>query len=188
MGFEPLFALLIATSATPPAARVGTIFERLVTRNGDICPLRIEPPLRRCRGSVVVIAGKRPRAGAGIERITISKGMAELARDDDSLAFVLAHELAHIQLAHVPGRAGKAGELDADRTALWLTARAGFNPAAAIGLVARVAGSRGFLFITAGGHPSPKRRRREIAAELVRIQAAQASGVPLAPPMFVSPR
>ena len=178
MAFEALLALLAVSG---PAERVAAVGRQLVASNADICPVRTME--HACRGTFVLVAGKRPRAGAGAERISVSEGMVAVAGSEDGLAFVLAHELAHIQLSHVPGRAGKAGELAADRAALWLMARAGYDPRVAPEVVRRVGRARGALTITAGGHASPTARRQALRAELDRIAAAGNPGL-LRPPMF----
>ena len=68
--------------------------------------------------------------------VAISKGMYEDFRNDDELASVLAHEVAHIcmdgKTGHLPAtlEESRAHESNADQLAVEFVTRAGFNPRA----------------------------------------------------------
>ena len=68
--------------------------------------------------------------------VAISKGMYEDFRNDDELASVLAHEVAHISMVgktgHLPAtlEESRAHESNADQLAVEFVTRAGFNPRA----------------------------------------------------------
>ncbi len=66
--------------------------------------------------------------------VAISKGMYEDFRNDDELASVLAHEVAHISMAgkagHLPAtlEESRAHEFNADQLAVVFATKAGFDP------------------------------------------------------------
>lgn len=135
--------------------------------------------------------------------IFISDGMANLALDEDQLAFVLAHELAHAVLEHrtQPDVVGVRGglnwaismrrglslssEADADRMGLFLVARAGFDPYRAVEFLSRWEtvdeGARGPQINTGGIYESAAGRRRALAPVLEDIAARRAAGRALIP-------
>ncbi|MCS6627384.1 M48 family metallopeptidase [Roseibacterium beibuensis] len=135
--------------------------------------------------------------------IFISDGMANLAQNEDELAFVLAHELAHAVLEHrtQPDVTGVRGglnwalsmrrglslsaEADADRLGLFLVARAGFDPVRAVEFLTRYEaadGGAGSVQINAGGiYESAAGRRRALQPVLEDIAARQAAGRALIP-------
>lgn len=135
--------------------------------------------------------------------IFISDGMANLAENEDQLAFVLAHELAHAVLEHrsQPDVAGVRGRLnwaismrrglslsseaDADRMGLFLVARAGFDPYRAIEFLSRWEavdeGARGPQINTGGVYESAAGRRRALGAVLEDIAARKTAGRALIP-------
>lgn len=143
------------------------------------------------------------RSRADGRNIFISDGMVGVAANDDQLAFVLAHELAHAVLEHrtqpdVTGARGAANasitlrrglslsaEADADRLGLFLLARAGFDPYAAVEfLTAYEAADPGARYaqINAGGvYESAPARRRALQPVLADIAARKASNRPLIP-------
>jgi len=143
------------------------------------------------------------RSRADGRNIFISDGMVGIADDDDQLAFVLAHELAHAVLEHrtqpdVTGVRGASNwaitlrrglslsaEADADRTGLFLLTRAGFDPYAAVEFLSRYeAADRGARYaqFNAGGvyEPAPVRRRalQPVLADIAARKAANRALIP----------
>jgi membrane-associated protease RseP (regulator of RpoE activity) len=143
------------------------------------------------------------RSRADGRNIFISDGMVGIADDDDQLAFVLAHELAHAVLEHrtqpdVTGVRGASNwaitmrrglslsaEADADRMGLFLLARAGFDPYMAVEFLTRYeAESRGARYaqINSGGiYESAPVRRRALQPVLVDIAARETANRALIP-------
>lgn len=143
------------------------------------------------------------RSRADGRNIFISDGMVGIADDDDQLAFVLAHELAHAVLEHrtqpdVTGVRGASNwaitlrrglslsaESDADRMGLFLLTRAGFDPYAAVEFLTRYeAADRGARYaqINVGGvYESAPVRRRALQPVLADIAARQAANRALIP-------
>lgn len=120
-----------------------------VRRGGVERAVTLRPVLACAYPTQVEVTGTLGGRADG-RHIFISDRMAGLAATDDQLAFVLAHELAHAVLEHrtrpdVTGSRGTANaaitlrrglssrsEADADRMGLFLAARAGFDPRAAM--------------------------------------------------------
>jgi beta-barrel assembly-enhancing protease len=102
-----------------------------------------------CRSRFEVSAEDEEQAYADGSIVQVTAGMAEYTKDsDDQLAGVIAHEIAHNVLRHIP-RQSEAGtpddyrrhlrryanlsrdmEEEADRLAVWLLMRAGYDPEA----------------------------------------------------------
>lgn len=103
-----------------------------------------------CRSQFQIAPSKSRSASTDGDLVTITSHLAELARDDDELAAILAHEIAHNLLRHpdrldaagVDGglfgalgkdaRAIKATEIEADRLSVWLMSNAGYDPLGAV--------------------------------------------------------
>ncbi len=69
--------------------------------------------------------------------VVITVPALEIVENSSELAFILAHELAHVALRHRrPG--DPTNELHADRLALTLVQRAGFDPCASLVVLARL--------------------------------------------------
>jgi hypothetical protein len=135
--------------------------------------------------------------------ILVSDGMANLASTDDQLAFVLAHELAHAVLEHrtqpdVTGLRGASNRLislrrglsagaeaDADHMGLFLAARAGFDPRAAMDFLdlfeAADRGARQTRGNPGGLYGPVSIRRRALEPVLADIAARRAAGRVLIP-------
>lgn len=177
---------------------------RLTVRREGVERVVALQPVRACAYDTQITIDRDPGGHAGKEMIQITTGMAGLAASDDELAFIVAHELAHAVLEHVdapadPGRPGaRNGELtlrrganpdmeaDADRLALYLLARAGYDPATAVAVLDRY--SAGQLFaawpqISVRGrvYRPPAERRPALAPVLADIAARRAEGRPLIP-------
>lgn len=143
------------------------------------------------------------RSRADGRNIFISDGMVGIAQDDDQLAFVLAHELAHAVLEHrtqpdVTGVRGASNwaitmrrglslsaEADADRMGLFLLARAGFDPYLGVEFLTRYEeADRGARYaqVNSGGvyEPAPVRRRalQPVLADIAARKAANRALIP----------
>lgn len=127
-------------------------------------------------------------------RVGISAEMLDYVASDDELALVLAHELAHNILGHnkgVPsfrvagedrsGPAKKSREMEADRWALYLMARAGYDVSVAPGFWRRWGPKTSFGIFNAGTHPGWRERAAAAKTEIVRIRALKAAGQSLIP-------
>ncbi|HYZ48710.1 MAG TPA: M48 family metallopeptidase, partial [Sphingomonas sp.] len=122
-------------------------------------------------------------------RITVSAEIVEFAQSDDELALVMAHELSHNILGHnrgyaaqriagtdLSGARGRDHEREADRWALYLLARAGYDPGVAPGFWRRWGPRTDLGILGDGSHPDWRDRAQRAEAELERIRAQQAAG------------
>lgn len=108
-------------------------------------------------------------------------GMLRFLPDDDDLAVVVGHELAHLVLGHT--RTLEQYEADADYLGLYFAARAGFDVSKAPDLWDRMARRNPYSSIDTGFYTHPLSARRSLAlrATLDEIAAHRAAGTPLEP-------
>lgn len=100
-----------------------------------------------CIASLFMINRNEVNASTFGSRIQVYSGLEALLQDDAELAFVLAHELAHVILEHTgPGKEAQVKdravrqriEIEADHLAVLLMARAGFATTAAAASIPRL--------------------------------------------------
>lgn len=194
-GLQANVAILDAALARGPATL-------RVRRDGAERDVAVHPVLACAYPTQVEVTGTF-RSRTDGRYVFISDGMANLARNDDELAFVLAHELAHAVLEHrtqpdVVGVRGASNwaismrrglsltaEADADHMGLFLAARAGFDPVRAIEFLtsweAVDAGASGPQINAGGIYASAGGRRRALQPVLEEITARKAAGRALIP-------
>lgn len=133
------------------------------------------------------------------ERVFISSALAAFSPLDDDLAVVLGHELAHNILDHrayfdevglardVLGNWGVApwelvrAEREADRVGLYLSARAGYDPARAGPYWRMLSARLPHLRMVQWGHPSAGERIQSLEGVAEEIAVLRAAGQPLIP-------
>ncbi|WP_077146109.1 M48 family metalloprotease [Sphingopyxis sp. KK2] len=125
-----------------------------------------------------------PQAAANGKLVRLTLRLAQSIADDQEMAAVVAHELAHNILRHHDRLADgrnvdliRQTELEADRLAVWLMADAGYDPAAAIRFWTR----HKKPLVRAASHPPRKERIAAIEAEIAAMQAARAADPAAAP-------
>ncbi|QHL91110.1 peptidase M48, Ste24p [Sphingomonas changnyeongensis] len=152
-----------------------------------------------CRTRFQLQPGGRLNASADGVYVQVSGALAEFAATDDELALIIAHELAHNLLGH-KARLDAAGvsrglfaglgkgasrvratEEEADRWALYLMARAGFDIAAAPAFWERFGRRADPGIFSDGTHDGWRTRVAKAEAEIARIRALQAAGAPILP-------
>ena len=193
---------LQANAATLDAAAARGPVSLRVRRAGVEREVTVRPVDACAYPTQVEVTGTR-RSRADGRNIFISDGMVSVAADDDQLAFVLAHELAHAVLEHrtqpdVTGARGASNgaitlrrglslsaEADADRLGLFLLARAGFDPYLAVEFLTRFEaadrGARYAQFNSGGIYESAPARRRTLQPVLADIAARKAANRALIP-------
>lgn len=158
-------------------------------RNGGGVALTLQPE-RGCASHFLMgrAQGLRGVSSDG-RQVGISAEMLDYVSGDDELALVLAHELAHNILGHNKGvasfrasgedrsgRSKKSREAEADRWALYLMARAGYDVSVAPGFWRRWGPKTSFGIFNAGTHPGWRDRAAAAEAEIGRIRGQQTGG------------
>lgn len=160
-------------------------------------------PVRACAYVTQVEVRDDLRALSDGRTIFVSARIVDIAQDDDQLAFLLAHELAHAVLEHatVPDVQGGRGALNADLTlrrglssraesdadtlGLYLLTRAGFDPRRGMRFLnayeTAAPGARYPQINLRGVYPSVPDRRRALEPVLNEIINRQATALPLIP-------
>ena len=155
-------------------------------------------PIVACSSFFQVDPSDEYNARADGKGVFISSTMATYAADDDDLAMILGHELAHNVLQHhpspeplgepdpVPETALPRGshwtqERDADRVGLYLMARAGFDTTKAPGFLRRFGADNWRVRYAQIGHASAEARARALEETNAEIAAKRAAGQPLRP-------
>lgn len=99
------------------------------------------------------------------EELLITSALIQSVPDDTNLALVIAHEMGHMIAGHVGQNPSQDLELEADRMALVLMARAGYDIEAAVGYWKDAAHPHD----GGGSHPSTRERYENFRDELERI-------------------
>lgn len=171
-------------------------FSLTYQRDGQSLQVTLDAP-EGCYGLVEVLAENGQRARSDGRVIQISYGMTSML-DDDQLAAVFAHELAHSVLEHrrrletagVEGgllgefgrnrRLARQVEVEADLLSVHLLANAGFDPRIAPQLWNAEAGKRlDGGFFRAGRYPSRK-TRAEMMEQEIADNLHESSGISMA--------
>lgn len=92
----------------------------------------------------------RVNAGARFYLISINKGMLEFVKNEDELAIILGHELAHFNLGHK--RSNHENEFTADRVGAIYAERAGYDRCRGVIVIKRFNSEAGDT------HPSSRER------------------------------
>ena len=167
-------------------------------RGGETLDLTLQPR-RACGYEVQLDPSDELNARADGRRLFISTALAGFARNDDELAVILGHELAHHVLGHrawneAGGAARRANEgawqaeggsggaeQQADRVGLYLAARAGYDPAVAAPFWRRFGESNWRVRFPQIGHASAGARAAALEAVEREIAARRLSGDELLP-------
>ncbi|WP_339929903.1 M48 family metalloprotease [uncultured Brevundimonas sp.] len=170
----------------------------LDVRRGDTTRTVTLQPTQACSSFFQVDPSDEYNARADGKGVFISSTMAAYAADDDDLAMILGHELAHNVLQHrpppeplgdpdeIPATALPRGnhwtqERDADRVGLYLLARAGFDTDRAPGFLRRFGADNWRVRYAQIGHASAEARARALEEANAEIAAKRAAGQPLRP-------
>jgi hypothetical protein len=145
-----------------------------------------------CGGRFTVAAGRDLNAWADGKYVAVTTRMMRYAKNDDELAFVVAHEMAHNILhhgEHAGGGSGlfaelgfgakaiKADEIAADSYAVGLLAAAGYDLAAPERFLRR-SGKFHWLDL-ATTHPGTGRRVATVRSAIARLDASRPAGAPV---------
>jgi len=170
--FAGVEAAITAIDALPVSPN-GTITLH-IERDGTVQMLGITPS-PGCGGWFDLRQSNRANASSTRRWIQLTDRMIGDLTDDDALAFIIGHEMAHRAMRLVPGHihdsCKQACEDQADRLSLAIMARAGFNPHAALTALAKLAGSDHWLDIVDG-------RRTQIATRMAKLRSFMAPAPP----------
>lgn len=140
-----------------------------------------------CASDFQIDTGGGKNAGANGHMVTISLKLSYLVKEEDLLAAVVAHELAHNILRHrayldaikvkrgigrMFGKSKKnirATEIEADRLSVWLLANAGYDPQSAIDFWKKYGRKLGKGIFSAGTHLRWKKRVAILEQEIAEM-------------------
>lgn len=144
-----------------------------VRREGQIIDATIAPETV-CGYPVNVIFSERVNGHTDGQEILVTSELLRTVDDDVNLALIVAHEMAHAIAGHMDRQPSKALELEADRMALIMMARAGFNIDEAIGYWRYAAhpDQRG----SSSSHPSIEERYNNFEKTRTEITAQRSRG------------
>lgn len=154
-------------------------------------------PRRSCGYEVQLNPSAELNARADGRRLYISTALTAFAENDDELAIILGHELAHHVLRHrswdetggagrtvtgAPGQAirGDHPERQADRVGMFLAARAGFDTTVAAPFWRRFGASNWRVRYPQLRHDSAGARAAALETVQAEIDALRGRGLPLA--------
>jgi peptidase M48-like protein len=159
----------------------------LVRRNGRQLTLRLHGQAG-CGGDVTLANSATLNAWSDGRHVVVSSAMAQMARSDDELAFVIAHEMAHNSLGHAGSSAGDARglfgllglgaarikrmEIDADSYAVALMSAGGYAPEAGISFLQNA--RRRLWWSVSLDHPGFGRRMQIVGAAIARLPSRNA--------------
>jgi membrane-associated protease RseP (regulator of RpoE activity) len=161
----------------------------LVRRAGQLLHLTIQGQ-PGCGGNVILSTSSNLNAWSDGSRVMVTTAMMQQAANDDELAFVIAHEMAHNILGHAHndsmGLFGMLGfgsarvkrmEVDADSYAVPLMNAAGYSPFGGISFLQETSRRMWWSDLSLD-HPSFGRRIKIVTAAIGRLP--QANGLRLA--------
>jgi Zn-dependent protease with chaperone function len=197
-------------SAPPSYERMSQLLERLdaalkrgpitidVRRGGEKLSLLLTPVIG-CASQSQLLPDDHKDAGADGRMISITTALVDYTLNDDELAAVIGHEMAHNALRHRL-RLEKAGvargllshfgrnatairatEKEADRVGLYMMARAGFELSAAPTFWRRFGRATDLGIFSDPTHPRWRERERDLISSIDEIRTMQASGRRLIP-------
>lgn len=160
---------------------------------------------RACRSRFELRPSGNYGASADGDIVGITVPMLGFMADDDELAAILAHEMAHNLLEH-RRRLNEAGiqrglmqqfgrnarltlatEIEADRLSIWLMANAGYDPDGAARFWTRYGKQRGKGIFSAPTHYRWKKRVGLFEQERTKLAAAQRNPNGWTPPLLAQP-
>jgi hypothetical protein len=158
-----------------------------------------------CRSRFELRPSNSYGASADGDIVGITVPMLAFMADDDELAAILAHELAHNLLEHrrrlndagvqrgIMQQLGRnarltlATEIEADRLSIWLMANAGFDPQGAVRFWTRYGKKRGKGIFSAPTHYRWKKRVALFEEEIGKLRASVRGPRGWSPPLLAAP-
>lgn len=163
-----------------------------VRRGDDEIPLTVKSETL-CGYTVRLAQTSTINAYADGKNITMTAGMMNFVKNDDELALIIGHELAHNTMGHIRKivsnvilsfggtRYTRPFESESDYVGLYYMVRAGYSPEGVEDFWRRLAITNPRNIARDKTHPRYPNRYLSIAAAREEIKAKQAAGVPLIP-------
>lgn len=139
------------------------------TAQGREFTAKIEPETA-CLAPTRVVFADTVNGHTDGREILITSALMRNLPDDTNLALVVAHEMGHLIAGHMDRHPSQALELEADRMALVLMARAGYDIEGAIAYWEDADHPHEGGHATDSTHPSTKDRYNNFKSELKRIR------------------
>jgi len=157
-----------------------------------------------CASSVQIVPGTALGGQADGRYVQLTGASVAFTQNNDALAALMAHELAHNFLQHRArldaegvsrgalsgfGKSGarfRATEYEADRLSVWVVARSGYDLDAVVPFWTAWAKRRDPGPFSDGTHPNWKSRIKRIAAAVAEVKAQKAADKPLMPPSIAA--
>ena len=143
---------------------------RVRTAQGREFVARIQP-VTACDIPAKVIHSPEINGHTDGQDVLITSALMRSVPDDTNLALIVAHEMAHVIAGHRVQ--SQAIELEADRMALVLLARAGYDVEAAVNYWAEAIHPHGGGKPAESTHPATRARYENFRTELARIRKAR---------------
>lgn len=164
------------------SARDGTVILEWRKPDGRVINLPLASQTV-CASRFELLSGKDGASADG-ERVLIGENFPGFTYSEPEFAALLAHEMAHNLLGHIPylterGNGGgrvRMTERDADRLMPWLLVNAGYDPAAAVDFMRRWGPRHGGWIFRNRSHDGWDERVELIEAELPAIAAVTRDG------------
>lgn len=168
-------------------------------RRGGVAIHAVIVPVPGCASRVQLVPSDSYDSGADGSLITITTALMDFTLDDDELAMIIGHEMAHNVLGHRAilaaagikgglsshfGRAAariRATEMEADRWGVFFAARAGYAADAGPRFFARFGRSHGLGFLSDPTHPTEALRVRALEQTVTEIRQLAAQGREIKP-------
>lgn len=195
--------------SVPSSERIDGVRDKFMTRLSEGRPIALQIETANGRRDVILdppaicssdfwvdVRAKRD-AGADGTRVRVTSGLMDYVSDNDELAAVVAHEMAHNLLDHRPRinatKSGKtkvikATEEEADRLSVWLMANAGYDPEAAITFWERYGKETGLGIFSAPTHYRWQTRVAMLRQEIDRMAATPDTNGRRDPPLLAAHR
>lgn len=139
------------------------------TKHGQEFLARIRPNTA-CDAPAKVVFSKDINGHTDGKDVLITSALMHSVPDDTNLALVIAHEMSHMIAGHFDQPPSQALELEADRMALVLMARAGYDIETAVSFWKSAAHPHDGGETDQNSHPSTKARYKNFQGELKRIK------------------
>jgi Zn-dependent protease with chaperone function len=165
----------------PESERAGSPLQLEVERGGKVLRVAL-PYVAECTYTVVATFGDVVNARSNHDGVVINTSLLRFVESDDELAFAIGHELAHRILGH--RRSGlRNREHAADYLGVYLAARAGYDPEAAVRFVRRLAAEHPELISERASpwHPGTAGRATTLERAAAEARAKQSAGTELLP-------